>query len=329
MNEVRKSIGVDVGKEKLDVCYPDGTKETIRNIKSCRTKLITKAKKLDAIIAFEATGPYEEALADECLAKGVKAVRLDAWGTRRFAESQGRLEKTDAIDSEMIRDYAMSLKEDRLRFIKPQSQSHKQLRNANVSRKNLMKAKSILYNQLEHLPNCEAKHKLIKNIEALCKSIEEVEKICDKAINDDERMQNLFVRFQQVNGIGPCTARTMLACCPDIGEFTKRGIAKMCGNAPLEHKSCTIQKKSRTKRGRSDLKHVLHMAAVSAVKSNHILREFYLRLLSKGKPKRVALTAVARKLAILMNTIAKYPNFNPAQNSKDIARRKALDTLTS
>ena len=90
MNQVRVHIGVDVGKEWLDVCYPDGKKDRIRNIKSCRTKLIGKASRLGAIISFEATGPYEEPLADECLAKGVRAVRLDAWGARRFAESQGR-----------------------------------------------------------------------------------------------------------------------------------------------------------------------------------------------------------------------------------------------
>lgn len=82
MNPARVHIGVDVGKEWLDVCYPDGYKEKIKNIKSCRTKLIKRAAKLGAIISFEATGPYEEQLAEECLARGVKAVRLDAWGTR-------------------------------------------------------------------------------------------------------------------------------------------------------------------------------------------------------------------------------------------------------
>ena len=85
MNPVRIHIGVDVGKDSLDICYPDGTKEKVRNIKSCRTKLIKKALKFGAIISFEATGPYEEPLAEESLARGVRAVRLDAWGTRKYA----------------------------------------------------------------------------------------------------------------------------------------------------------------------------------------------------------------------------------------------------
>ena len=80
MNQVRVHIGVDVGKEWLEICYPDGEKEEARNIKSCRTKVIKRAARVNAIVCFEATGPYEEPLADECLAKGVRAVRLDAWG---------------------------------------------------------------------------------------------------------------------------------------------------------------------------------------------------------------------------------------------------------
>lgn len=71
----------DVGKECLDICYPDGSKEHIGNTKRSRAKLIRKAKAMSAIVSFEATGPYEENLADECLAAGVPAVRLDAWKT--------------------------------------------------------------------------------------------------------------------------------------------------------------------------------------------------------------------------------------------------------
>jgi len=79
-------------------------------------------------------------------------------------------------------------------------------------------------------------------------------------------------------------------------------------------------KKSKPKRGRSDLKKALYMAAVSASKSNHILREIYQKLIAKGKPRKVALTAVARHIAILLNYIAKYPDFKPAQDPEDAAR---------
>ncbi len=319
MNPARVHIGVDVGKEWLDVCYPDGYKEKIKNIKSCRTKLIKRAAKLGAIISFEATGPYEEQLAEECLARGVKAVRLDAWGTRCYAKSQGLLEKTDEIDCEIIRDYAMSLKDKKLHYIKERSEGYKKLRKAMSMRKNLMKAAAIIYNQFENNPDAEMRGCLNRTLAKLDKQIEKLEAECNAAIMSDDRMGNLFVRFQEVKGVGPCTSRAVLAYCPDIGEFNEKSIAKLCGDAPLEHKSCTIVKKAKPQRGRTDLNKALYMAAVSASKSNHVLRVIYQRLVANGKPRKVALTAIARHIAIVLNYIAKYPDFKPAQDPKDVA----------
>ena len=106
---------------------------------------------MSAIVSFEATGPYEENLADECLAAGVSAVRLDAWKTRKYAESQGMLEKTDAIDCEMIRDFAASLRPEQLRFVRPMSDGYRRLKRATRVRRNLIKAKTLVVNQLENI----------------------------------------------------------------------------------------------------------------------------------------------------------------------------------
>jgi len=320
MQSAKKIVGIDVGKEKLDICYPSGQKETVRNIRSCRTKVIKKTAKLGAFIAFEATGPYEEPLADECLARGVKAVRLDAWGTRKFAESQGRLEKTDAIDCEMIRDYAASLKDEKLHFIKPRTEAQKRLKKSVRTRKNLLKARAIIANQFEDDLDPETARHLKSALNSLDKNIAKVEAECDAAIASDERLRELDRRFREVKGVGPCLSRIVLAQCPDIGDFNSKSIAKMCGNAPLDHESCTIKHKAKPRRGRSDLKKALYMAAVSASRNNHILREFYQRLVANGKPRKVALTAVSRRIAILLNTIAKHPDFKPAQDPKASAK---------
>ena len=320
MQTAKKIVGIDVGKDWLDVCLPDGRKEHIRNIRSCRTKLIKKAAKLGAIVCFEATGPYEEPLSDECLAREVKAVRLDAWGTRKFAESQGRLEKTDAIDCEMIRDYAASLKDEKLHFVKPRSEAQKRLKKSVRTRKNLLKARAIIANQFEDDLDPETARHLRSALNSLDKNIAKVEAECDAAIASDERLRELDRRFREVKGVGPCLSRMVLAQCPDIGGFNSKSIAKMCGNAPIDHESCTIKYKAKPRRGRSDLKKALYMAAVSASRNNHILREFYQRLVANGKPRKVALTAVSRRIAILLNTIAKYPDFKPAQDPKATAK---------
>lgn len=320
MQTAKKIVGIDVGKDWLDVCLPDGRKEHIRNIRSCRTKLIKKAAKLGAMVCFEATGPYEEPLADECLARGVKAVRLDAWGTRRFAESQGRIEKTDAIDCEMIRDYAASLKDEKLHFVKPRSEAQKRLRKSVRTRKNLLKARAIIANQFEDDLDPETARHLRSALKSLDRNIAKVEAECDAAIASDKRLSELDRRFREVKGVGPCLSRTVLAQCPDIGDFNSKSIAKMCGNAPLDRESCTVKYTARPRRGRSDLKKALYMAAVSASRNNHVLREFYRRLVANGKPRKVALTAVARRIAILLNTIAKHPDFKPAQDPKATAK---------
>lgn len=321
MIPAKMQVGVDVGKEWLDICYPDDKKEHIKNIKSCRTRLIKKAAKLNAIICFEATGPYEEPLAEECLVRGVPAVRLDAWGTRKFAESQGRLEKTDRIDCEVIRDYAASLPKDKLHFIKPRSEAQKRLKKAVRTRKNLLKARAIIANQFENDLDPDTARHLKSALASLDKNIAKVEEECDEAIASDEHLSDLNRRFQEVKGVGPCLSHIILAQCPDIGEFNSKSIAKMCGNAPIDHESCTIKCRARPRRGRSDLKKALYMAAVSASRSNHILKKIYQRLLCNGKPRKVALTALARHIAIVLNYIAKHPDFKPSRDPKDIAKQ--------
>ena len=320
MNPAKKIVGIDVGKERLDVCYPNGQKETVRNTRSSRTKVVNKAARLGAFIAFEATGPYDEPLADECLARGVRAVRLDAWGARRFAESQGRLEKTDSIDCEMIRDYAASLRDERLHFIKPRSDAQKRLVRAVRTRKNLLKARAIIVNQFEGDLDRETAGHLKSALASLDRNIARVDAECDAAIASDPRLKELDRRFRAVKGVGPCLSRTVLAQCPDIGDFNPKSIAKMCGSAPIDRESCTIKFKARPRRGRSDLRKALYMAAISASRNNHILKVVYQRLLANGKPRKVALTAVARHIAVLLNTIARHPGFVPSQDPRDIAR---------
>ena len=316
MNSVRMHIGVDVGKSSLDVCFPDGKKEHLNNNKPGRARIIHAAKKLGAIVCFEATGIYEEDLANECLAAEVRAARLDAWKTRQYAKSRGRIEKTDRLDSEMIRDFASSLEEGKLPFVKPRSAAHSLIKEYAKIRENLMKARVVVSSQLEFVRDKSARRNIIAIAERIEREIARLEDECGKAVDEDERMSSLSRRFLEVKGVGPCLVRAIFAECPDIGSFSKKGIAKFCGKAPIASKSCTVEKQSRMRRGRQGLRQAFHMAALSASKHNHVLRETYRRLIANGKPKMVALGAVGRHLAILLNNIAKYPDFKISHESE-------------
>lgn len=229
------------------------------------------------------------------------------------------LEKTDAIDCEMIRDFAASLRPEQLRFVRPMSDGYRRLKRAAGVRRNLVKAKTLVVNQLENILDGDVRASVSRVIDALERQIEKMDALCAEAIRSDERMNALAVRFEQVVGVGPVLIGTMLSSCPDIGSFTSKGIAKMAGVAPIENKSCTIRKKSKTRRGRRELRSALYMAAVSACRSNHLLEPIYKRFVDRGMPRRVALIALARHIAILMNYIAKYPDFNPAVDPKKAA----------
>ena len=188
MNQARMHVGVDVGKDSLDICYPNGDKEHIRNTKRCRATLIKKARTLGAVISFEATGPYGEALESECVASGVPAVRLDAWKTRKYAESQGMLEKTDSIDSEMIRDYAASLRPDQLHFVRERSAGYRKLKRAVSVRRNLLKAKALIASQLEGDLDAEIKSAIARAVASIDRQVERMDAVCVAAIRSDERM---------------------------------------------------------------------------------------------------------------------------------------------
>ena len=216
----------------------------------------------------------------------------------------------------MIRDYAASLRGEKLHFIEAQ----RRLRRSVRTRRNLLKARAIIANLFEGDLDPETARHLRSALGSPDRNIAKVEAGCDAAIASVERTGELDRRPREVKGVGPCLSRTVLTQCPDIGDFNSKGIAKMCGNAPLDHESCTIRQRARPRRGRADLKKALYMAAVSACQSNHVLREFHQRLVANGKPRKVALTAVARRIAILLNTIAKYPDFRPAQDPRGAAK---------
>ena len=319
--ETRTYIGVDVGKNKLDVSLPNDRRyETQNNARGVR-RIVRDAKRFGAAVAFEATGPYERQLAHACLEENVPAARLDSWSVRRYAESQGMLAKTDAIDCRLIRTYSE-------RAVKPiwrlraRSEAQERLTDTEHSRRNLEKARGILAAQLEWVANDKVEAGLREIIAGLDRQIAELERQSREIVMGDARFANLFGRFQGVCGVGPAVATAVLSDIPEIGELSSRSIAALVGVAPFDRRSCTVVKPSRPARGRGVVRQILYMPAMTAARTNAIWKDLYERIRSRGKPPKVAIVAIIRKMVVLLNFIAKYDDFSVKTEPPKSRRRK-------
>lgn len=146
----------------------------------------------------------------------------------------------------------------------------------------------------------------------LQKQIEQMDALIAAQIDGDDTLKGQSARLQQVKGIGPVTASTILAELPELGKLSRSEAGALAGVAPYNCDSGTHRGRRTIRGGRVKVRRVLYMAAVVASRYNTVLKAFYTRLVAAGKPKKVALTAVMRKLVVLLNHLLKNPTFTLA-----------------
>ena len=155
--------------------------------------------------------------------------------------------------------------------------------------------------------------KLIKaRLKLLSAQIAQLEAAIAKTLAAEETLAAQAARLTEVRGVGALTAATVLALCPELGTLSRGEAAALLGVAPFNHDSGQLKGQRHIAGGRFRLRCALYMAALSAARANSILRAFYLRLRAAGKPAKLALTAVMRKLFILLNHLLKNPTFQLA-----------------
>jgi len=146
----------------------------------------------------------------------------------------------------------------------------------------------------------------------LGQQIEQLDALIEAQIAADATLKGQSERMQQVKSIGPVTASTLLAELPELGKLSGNEIGALAGVAPYNRDSGAHRGRRTIRGGRVRVRRVLYMAAVVATRFNPILKAFYDRLVNAGKPKKVALTAVMRKLVVLLNHLLKNPQFKLA-----------------
>lgn len=301
--EQQLNAGVDVGKEHLDACWGDD-KLRVTNDSAGWDELIAKLKaaKVDLVL-LEATGGYERGLVCAMHQAGVSVARVNPRQARDFAKSMGVLGKTDEVDARCLRDYAdvLARHKDRHKFITPAGEPQReQLAALMIRRRQLVDMRVAEGNRLEGAtPRAARSIRMV--LKTLDKQLQDIDRDIDDHIDNHFKQQRQLL--DSVKGVGPVTTLTLLSGLPELGRLNRREISKLVGVAPLADDSGKRKGTRRTWGGRSEVRAVLYMATLTAIRHNPSIREFHTRLIGAGKAKKVAIVACMRKLLTILNAI--------------------------
>jgi transposase len=294
-------VGIDVSKDRLDVhVRPAGTALSYSRDAVGIEALIGALGPVAAqIIAVEATGGFETVVVASLAAAGLPVVVVNPAQVRAFAAAIGRRAKTDPIDAAVIAHFAEATKPD----VRPLPDAATQALADLVTRRRQIIAMIVAEGQREKRASLRARKSIVRLLKTLRAELSDLDAEIDETVRGSPLWREKEDLLASVPGVGPVTVRTVLAELPELGSLDRRKIAALVGLAPFTRQSGKWRGKSFIGGGRASVRAVLFMAAMTAMRHNPVLRAFHHRLRTAGKPKMVALIAVARKLLTILNAI--------------------------
>jgi transposase len=305
----RGFIGIDVSKNHLDV-FESGSERSYRalNTEDALTSLTERWQ--GCFVVFEATGHYDARLRRALEAAGIAFARVNPARARDFARANGRLAKTDAIDARLLAAMAQSLSVARERRSDPEREA---LARAHKRRDQLVHMRQQERTRLSECDDAELRADIEAHRQWLDAQIVRWEAEITRLVARSASLAQGARRLRSIPGIGPVATATLLALVPELGSLAPKKIAALAGLAPFNADSGQFRGQRRIKAGRKRVRDALYMAAVSAARHNPRLKVLYRRLRAAGKPAKVALIALARKLIIIANAVMRdQTEFTPA-----------------
>lgn len=291
-------VGIDVSQDRLDVhVRPSGEGWQVPNTPQGRTTLARKLAGLGPqLVVLEATGGVEKPVARALSQAGVQVAVVNPRQVRDFAKALGKLAKTDTLDAQVIARFAEA--------VQPQprplgDERTKVLSDLVTRRRQLVQLATAEKNRLR-TASPEVRAGIERHVKWL-KSEIEIEGL--KGANPNWRKQDRLLR--SVPGVGPVLSATLIGHLPELGELNGKEVAALVGVAPFNRDSGKRQGKREVWGGRGQVRAVLYMATLAAVRRNPVIREFYQRLIEAGKPRKAALTACMRKLIVILNAMVR------------------------
>lgn len=300
------SVGIDVSKETFVIAVtPTHDRWTSETTAAAVDGLVARLVQLQpAIIVVEATGGYERAMVAQCAAAGLPVAVVNPRHVRAFAQAMGRSAKTDDIDAAVLADFGARINPPTRVIADAETRA---LAALVVRRRQLIEMIVMERQRLAQAPPTGKITRDLRNhIRWLERRVQDVDDEIGTAIQASPVWRVHEDLLRSVPGIGPTTARTLLAELPELGRLERRTIAALVGVAPLNCDSGQHRGQRHIWGGRASVRAALYMAALSAIRCNPVLAAFYQRLRSTGKPGKVALVATMRKLLTILNTMMKH-----------------------
>ncbi len=294
-------VGIDVARDALEVAvYPPNAGWRVPNTPAGHARLVAWAQTHQpGRLVLEATGGHERAVAAALAAAGLPVVVINPRQGRDFAGSRNVQVKTDRVDAQLLARFAAEVRPP----LRPRPSAASRDLQDLVRRRRQLLTHRVAEQQRRPLAQPRGQANIDAHLAWLAQCLAEFDAELAAALQADPALGARATWLQSIPGIGPTASATLLAELPELGRLSRRQIAALVGVAPFNRDSGTWRGQRRIAGGRAAVRAVLYMATVAATRANPVIRAFYQRLRTAGKPAKVALTACMRKLLVICNAL--------------------------
>jgi len=306
------TVGIDVSKDRLDVAMrPSGEAFVVERNAAGLELLVARLKELAPhLVALEATGGFETVATAALAAAKLPVVVVNPAQIRSFAKAIGQRAKTDPIDAAVIAHFAEATKPE----VRPlPDEATRLLADLVARRRQIIEMIGAERQRERRMSVPRLRKSVVRVVKTLEKELVEIDADIDDAVRGSPVWREREDLLVSVPCIGRVIARTLIGELPELGQLDRKEIAALAGLAPFSRQSGQWRGKSFIGGGRTVVRTVLFMGALVAKRHNPVLKAFFDRLIAAGKPKMVALIAVARKLLTILNAIIR--DNRPWQNA--------------
>ena len=295
-------VGVDISKSHFDVCIMPRREVRRFSMDEVEEAVAWLEARAPRLVVMEATGGYERSLWRALCERGVGVAVINPKRARDFAKAIGRLAKTDRIDAEVLALFGSRID---VAVTPPPAIDDEELELLLARHRQLIEMLTAEKNRLKQCSSPTIRQRIEAHLGWLRRELDDVDGDLDRKLEQHKEKSEVLRLLDAVPGVGPLTCAALLIDLPELGTLNRRQIAALVGVAPMAQDSGKRAGRRVIAGGRAPVRAALYMAVLVGTRWNPVVRAYYLRLIDRGKPKKVALTACMRKLLTMLNAMVR------------------------